>query len=34
MYEGNSWQMAGDLGVTMQVLGDYQQILAEHVCIV
>ena len=34
VWDANSWQMAGDLGVTMQVLGDYQQILAEHVCIV
>ena len=34
VWDANSWQMASDLGVTMQVLGDYQQILSEHVCIV
>ncbi|NMM93949.1 ImmA/IrrE family metallo-endopeptidase [Bifidobacterium oedipodis] len=25
MYEGDPWHMAGELGVTMQVLKDYQQ---------
>lgn len=34
MYEGNSWNIAQDLEVTQQVLGDYRQILAGRVCIV
>jgi len=34
MYDDDLWSIADELNVTMQVLGDYQQILAEHVCIV
>lgn len=34
MYEGNSWNIAQELEVTQQVLGDFRQIMAEHVCIV
>lgn len=34
MYEGNSWNISQELEVTQQVLGDFRQIMAEHVCIV
>lgn len=34
MYDGNSWDIAQELEVTQQVLGDFRQIMAEHVCIV
>lgn len=34
IWDADAWHMAGDLGVTMQVLTDYRQILSEHVCIV
>ena len=34
MYDGNSWNIAQELEVTQQVLGDFRQIMAEHVCIV
>lgn len=34
MWDGDAWHMATELGVTMQVLADYRQILAERVCIV
>ena len=27
MYEGNMWMMAVELGVTVQVLSDYRQLL-------
>lgn len=33
MYDGNSWNIAQELEVTQQVLGDFRQIMAEHVCI-
>lgn len=33
MWDGDAWHMAAELGVTMQVLTDYRQILAERVCI-
>lgn len=34
IWDADAWHMAGDLGVTMQVLTDYRQILSERVCIV
>lgn len=34
MYDGNSWNIAQELEVTQQVLGDFRQVMAEHVCIV
>lgn len=30
MWDGDAWHMAAELGVTMQVLADYRQILAER----
>lgn len=29
IYEGNTWHIASELGVTMQVIHDYQQLLAQ-----
>lgn len=34
MYEGNSWNIAQELEVTQQVLGDFRQVMAERVSIV
>lgn len=34
MHEGNSWNMAQDLAVTQQVLGDFRRVMAEHVSII
>lgn len=34
VYEGNAWMMAVELGVTMQVLNDYRQLLYDSgVCV-
>lgn len=30
MWDGDAWHMSAELGVTMQVLADYRQILAER----
>lgn len=34
MWDGDAWHMAGELGVTTQVLEDYRLILAERVSII
>lgn len=34
MYDGDSWNIAQELEVTQQVLGDFRQIMTEHACIV
>lgn len=34
MYEDNSWNMAQNLAVTQQVLGDFRQVMAERVSII
>ena len=34
MWDGDTWHMAGELGVTTQVLEDYRLILAERVSII
>ena len=34
VYEGNTWMMAVELGVTQQVLGDFRQVMAERVSII
>lgn len=34
VYEGNTWMMAVELGVTIQVLNDYRQLLHDSgVCV-
>nr|APO34932.1 Unknown Function [uncultured bacterium] len=34
VYEGNTWMMAVELGVTVQVLSDYRQLLYDSgVCV-
>lgn len=34
MYDGNSWNIAQELEVTQQVLGDFRQVMAERVSII
>lgn len=34
MYEGNSWNIAQELEVTQQVLGDFRLAMSERVCII